>query len=56
MARKKLEESDKKSRTSIYINKLLNNRVDDFLKETGEKKSQLIEKLLKEYIEGKDVK
>ena len=38
MARKKLEESDKKSRTSIYINKLLNNRVDDFLKETGEKK------------------
>lgn len=50
MARKKMNEKDKKSKITIKINEVLNERLDDFLKEKREKKSRLIEKLLKDYI------
>lgn len=53
MTRKKMEEKDKKSKITIKINEVLNERLDDFLREKGEKKSRLIEKLLKNYIDKK---
>jgi len=53
MSRKKMDEKDKKSKITIKINEVLNERLDDFLQEKGEKKSRIIEKLLKDYINKK---
>lgn len=49
MVRKKMEEKDKKSKINLTINENLLNEVDKIL--DGEKRSRLIEELLKKYIE-----
>lgn len=52
MGRKKLNKEDKKPHFTLYINETLLDRLDE---KTDEKRSQLIEKLLKEYLDKKDV-
>jgi len=49
MSRRKLEEKDKKSKINLDINENLLNEVDKLL--GGDKRSRLIEDLLKKYIE-----
>jgi len=49
MPRKKLEESEKKSRITLNINENLLNKIDNIIKD-GENRSKLIESLLEKYI------
>lgn len=49
MTRRKMEEKDKKSKINLTINENLLNEVDKIL--DGEKRSRLIEELLRKYIE-----
>jgi len=50
MSRKKLTEEEKKSKLTINVNENLLQKVDEILKPTSKKRSQLIEELLIEYI------
>jgi len=51
MARRKMLEIDKKSNLTININENLLKKIDIIIENDGNKRSRLIEKLLKEYIE-----
>ena len=50
MGRQKLNKEDKKPHLTLYINEALLDRLEE---KTDEKRSQLIEKLLKEYLDKK---
>lgn len=50
MARKKITEEEKKAHLTININEALLERLDE---KDNEKRSRLIERLIKEYIEKK---
>jgi metal-responsive CopG/Arc/MetJ family transcriptional regulator len=52
----KKKEEDKKEHLSIQINEKLNEYLDEFIENNGLKKSQLIESLLKKYIDTKSIK
>ena len=56
--RKKLEKDEKKPTIGISINNDLNNLIEDEMVSTSKKKSQVIEKAIKFFIEnnGKDNK
>ena len=51
MPRKKMKEEDKKKKFSVSINEKLLEKVDEL---NDDKRSRLIEKLLKEYFEDKE--
>lgn len=48
--RRKMNEEDKKQKIGISINEKLNELVEKEMKEKGIKKSQIIEKALKDYL------
>jgi len=51
MARRKMSDNEKKSNLTININENLLKKVDNLIENDGDKRSRLIERLLKEYIE-----
>jgi metal-responsive CopG/Arc/MetJ family transcriptional regulator len=48
--RKKLKDDEKKQKIGISINSDLNNLVENEMKETGKKKSQILEKAISFYL------
>jgi metal-responsive CopG/Arc/MetJ family transcriptional regulator len=50
MARRKMSIEEKKANITLNINELLINRIDVDLENTNDKRSRLIERLLKEYV------
>lgn len=53
MPRKKISESEKKSKLTININENLLQKIDKILEDKSIKRSAFIEDLLKEYIKNK---
>jgi len=51
MARRKMSDNEKKSNLTININENLLKKFDNLIENDGDKRSRLIERLLKEYIE-----
>ena len=51
MARRKMSDNEKKSNLTININENLLKKVDNLIENDCDKRSRLIERLLKEYIE-----
>lgn len=51
--RKKMEEEEKKLKVSFTINEKLNELIDKQIDKEGIKKSQLVEKILKEHFNKK---
>jgi len=51
MSRQKMKEEDKKPSITININENLLKKIDSLVKNSGDIRSRLIEKLLLEYIE-----
>ena len=51
MSRNKLTEEEKKSKINVNINENLLKKVDELMEQNGDKRSRLIERLLKDYIE-----
>ena len=51
MSRRKMSDDEKKSNLTININENLLKKVDNLIENDGDKRSRLIERLLKEYIE-----
>ena len=53
MGRNKKDEADRKYNLKVSLNENLLNKIDDLVKKSGDKRSRLIERLLREYIEDK---
>ena len=55
MARLKMNKDEQKSKVSLNINETLLSKIDNIL-EKGDKRSRLIERLVKKYIEDNEYK
>lgn len=51
MSRRKMLNEEKKANITLNINELLINRIDTELEKTKDKRSRLIERLLKQYVD-----
>lgn len=52
--RKRLEKDEKKQKISISINSDLNTLIEEEMKKTGKKKSQIIENVIKTFTENNE--
>ena len=55
MSRRKMTEEEKKSKLTVNINENLLKKVDELVEKNEDKRSRLIERLLNDYIQEKNI-